>query len=102
VCKKASMAKAGKGKSGGVRIIYYFKKHDDEIWLLTIYSKSKIDNIPAHLLRQIAERSKMSNRDIGQEILEAFVMSKLIRQARKICAPIRSRNQHPHRLFVQG
>jgi hypothetical protein len=31
----------GKGKSGGVRVIYYFKKQDDEICLLTIYSKSE-------------------------------------------------------------
>jgi mRNA-degrading endonuclease RelE of RelBE toxin-antitoxin system len=26
---------SGKGKSGGVRVIYYFKRLDDEIWLLT-------------------------------------------------------------------
>lgn len=47
-----------KGKSGGVRIIYYFKKKDDEIWLLTIYSKNEIENIPAHILRQLAEELK--------------------------------------------
>ena len=41
--------------SGGVRVIHYFKKQDDEIWLLTIYSKSKAESIPAHLLRQIAK-----------------------------------------------
>ena len=46
---------AGKGKSGGVRVIYYFKKHDDEIWLLTIYSKNEVENIPIHVLRQIAK-----------------------------------------------
>jgi len=44
-----------KGKSGGVRVIYYFKKQDDEIWLLTIYSKNEVENIPAHVLRQIAK-----------------------------------------------
>jgi hypothetical protein len=49
---------AGRGKSGGVRIIYYFKKRDDEIWLLTIYSKSETENIPAHILRQISEEIK--------------------------------------------
>jgi hypothetical protein len=47
-----------KGKSGGVRIIYYFKKKDDEIWLLTIYSKNETENIPAHILRQLAEELK--------------------------------------------
>ena len=49
---------AGKGKSGGVRIIYYFKKRHDEIWLLTIYSKSETGNIPTHVLRKIAEEIK--------------------------------------------
>ena len=53
--RKVRQAMAGKGKSGGVRVIYYFKKQDDEIWLLTIYSKSEIENIPAHVLRQIAK-----------------------------------------------
>jgi len=34
---------------------FVFKKKDDEIWLLTIYSKSETENIPAHILRKIAE-----------------------------------------------
>ena len=53
--RKIRWAIAGKGKSGGIRIIYYFKRKDDEIWLLTIYSKSEIENIPSHILRQIAK-----------------------------------------------
>ena len=36
-------------------VIYYFKKQDDEIWLLAIYSKSEVESIPAHVLRQIAK-----------------------------------------------
>jgi mRNA-degrading endonuclease RelE of RelBE toxin-antitoxin system len=52
---KVRWALPGKGKSGGVRVIYYFKRRDDEIWLLTIYSKSEVENIPAHVLRQIAK-----------------------------------------------
>lgn len=51
-------AVSGKGKSGGVRIIYYFKKQNDEIWLLTIYSKGERDNIPTHILRKIAKEIK--------------------------------------------
>lgn len=46
---------SGKGKSGGIRVIYYFKKKDDEIWLLTIYSKNEVENIPPNILRQIAK-----------------------------------------------
>jgi mRNA-degrading endonuclease RelE of RelBE toxin-antitoxin system len=53
--RKVRWAIAGKGKSSGVRVIYYFKKQDDEIWLLTIYSKSEVKTIPAHVLRQIAK-----------------------------------------------
>ena len=53
--RKVRWAMSGRGKSGGVRVIYYFKKHDDEIWLLTIYSKNEVENIPAHVLRQIAK-----------------------------------------------
>ena len=56
--RKIRWAMAGKGKSGGVRVIYYFKRQDDEIWLLTIYSKSKTENIPAHILREIAKEIK--------------------------------------------
>jgi len=41
-----------------VRVIYYFKKHENEIWMLTIYGKSEVENIPAHILRQIAEEVK--------------------------------------------
>ncbi|NLF52214.1 MAG: transcriptional regulator [Leptolinea sp.] len=44
----------GKGKRGGVRVIYYFKKSEKEIWLLTIYQKNEIESIPAHVLRLIA------------------------------------------------
>jgi hypothetical protein len=36
-------------------VIYYFKRQDGEIWLLTIYSKSETENIPADVLRQIAK-----------------------------------------------
>ena len=40
--RKVRWAMSGKGKSGGVRVIYYFKRQDDEIWLLTIYSKNEV------------------------------------------------------------
>ena len=53
--RKVRWAMSGKGKSGGVRVIYYFKRQDDEIWLLTIYSKNEVENIPAHVLRQVAK-----------------------------------------------
>ena len=45
----------GKGKRGGARIIYFYQESDSEIWLLTIYAKNDIANIPAHILRKIAQ-----------------------------------------------
>ncbi len=56
--RKLRWAIAGKGKRGGVRVIYYYKKRDNEVWMLTIYGKSQVENIPAHALRQIAEELK--------------------------------------------
>lgn len=56
--RKLRWAIAGRGKRGGARVIYYYKRQDSEIWLLTIYSKSETENIPAHILRQIAEEIK--------------------------------------------
>ena len=53
--RKVRWASKGKGKSGGVRIVYYWKKPDHEIWMLTVYSKSERSTISGHLLKQIAE-----------------------------------------------
>jgi hypothetical protein len=41
------------GKRGGVRVIYYVRFAPDEFWMLAIYSKSKQENIPAHILKQL-------------------------------------------------
>ncbi|WP_257282030.1 MULTISPECIES: type II toxin-antitoxin system RelE/ParE family toxin [unclassified Endozoicomonas] len=53
--RKVRWAPEGKGKSGGVRVIYYWKKSDHEIWMLTIYSKSEQATVPGHILKKIAE-----------------------------------------------
>jgi mRNA-degrading endonuclease RelE of RelBE toxin-antitoxin system len=42
-----------RGKRGGVRIIYYYKLLEDQIWLLTIYAKNEAENIPLGILRKI-------------------------------------------------
>jgi len=56
--RKIRWAIKGKGKSGGIRVIYYWKVSDNEIWLLTVYGKSERESIPAHILKQIAEEIK--------------------------------------------
>ena len=45
----------GRGKRGGYRIIYFVKAAPGIIWMLTMYPKNMIDNIPAHVLKQIRE-----------------------------------------------
>ncbi len=56
--RKIRWAIKGKGKSGGIRVIYFWKATDDEIWLLTVYGKSERESIPGHILKQIAKEIK--------------------------------------------
>lgn len=51
--RKLRWAAPGRGKRGGYRIIYYVKRANGVIWMLTMYPKSVSENIPAHILRQI-------------------------------------------------
>ena len=47
-----------RGKSGGLRLIYYWKKEFQQIFLLVIYSKSKKDNLSSAetaLLRKLVK-----------------------------------------------
>lgn len=53
--RKVRWSVKGRGKRGGVRVIYYFKKQNDEIWFLTIYQKNEMENISSHVLKQIAK-----------------------------------------------
>ena len=48
-------APKSKGKSGGIRVMYYWIKSVEEIWLLTLYSKSERATIPGDVLKKIAE-----------------------------------------------
>jgi len=50
---------AGRGKSGGVRVIYYWVAADDQLRMLYVYPKSKQENLtPVQLaaLKKIVER----------------------------------------------
>ncbi|MFI3310685.1 type II toxin-antitoxin system RelE/ParE family toxin [Ewingella allii] len=44
-CRKIRWAKAGKGKSGGVRAIYYYLCADGQIFMLLVYPKSDKDSL---------------------------------------------------------
>jgi hypothetical protein len=45
--RKLRYAVAGRGKSGGVRVIYYWRKANDQIYLLVVYPKSRKDSLSA-------------------------------------------------------
>jgi len=53
--RKMRWAGSGGGKRGGFRVIYYWRKHAGEIWMLTIYTKVKQQNAPAHILKAMKE-----------------------------------------------
>ena len=43
--RKVRFAAKGKGKSGGIRVIYYWLKDDGQIYMLLAYPKSKKDTL---------------------------------------------------------
>ena len=51
--RKVRWSMSGRGKRGGLRVIYYWANTKGEIWMLTLYPKSVRESIPAHVLRQI-------------------------------------------------
>ena len=53
--RKIRWAGSGRGKRGGLRVIYYWRRSDAEIWMLTLYAKNEAESIPAHLLKAIKE-----------------------------------------------
>ncbi|MDN5872681.1 MAG: type II toxin-antitoxin system RelE/ParE family toxin [Nitrococcus sp.] len=51
--RKVRWSRPGKGKRGGVRVIYYNQLGEGLIWLLIIYAKSRLENAPAYILRAL-------------------------------------------------
>lgn len=51
--RKVRWRGSGRGKRGGVRVIYFVRSQQGVIWMLTIYAKNVAETIPAHLLRRI-------------------------------------------------
>lgn len=56
--RKLRWSRRGTGKRGGLRVIYFVRHDPNEFWMLTIYAKTKHENIPAHILRQLLEAFK--------------------------------------------
>ena len=53
--RKVRWGVKGRGRRGGIRVIYYARTRQGQIWMLTLYAKNVAETIPAHVLRQIKE-----------------------------------------------
>ena len=53
--RKLRWGATGRGKRGGLRIIYYLRSKQGEIWLLTLYAKNVAESIPGPTLKKIKE-----------------------------------------------
>jgi len=53
--RKVRWGVKGRGKRGGIRVIYYARTRQGQIWMLTLYAKNVAETIPAHVLRRIKE-----------------------------------------------
>ena len=41
--------------AGGIRVIYFLRTRQGQIWMLTLYPKNVAESIPAHVLKQIKD-----------------------------------------------
>lgn len=54
--RKVRWARAGMGKQGGARVIYFNRLASGEVVLLLVYAKAKFDNIRPELLLKLKEK----------------------------------------------
>lgn len=54
--RKLRWSRAGMGRRGGARVIFYVRTARGDLVLVTAYTKGRIENIPAHLLRALVEK----------------------------------------------
>ncbi len=57
--RKVRWSAEGRGKSGGVRVIYYWMSADDQLYMLLAYAKNEQENltdVQVSALRKIVER----------------------------------------------
>ena len=54
--RKVRWSRAGMGKRGGARVVYFVRNTRGELMLITVYTKGRIESIPAHLLRALMEK----------------------------------------------
>lgn len=54
--RKVRWGRAGMGKRGGARVIYYTRLTSGELVLLLVYAKAKFDNLRPEFLLKLKER----------------------------------------------
>jgi len=47
--------KRGKGRRGGLRVIYYYFEAEQQIWLITLYGKNEMEELSAGQKRELRE-----------------------------------------------
>jgi len=57
--RKLRWAREGTGKSGGVRIIYYFYKEGPVLYLLTLFAKNDKENLGKKEINELAKMTDM-------------------------------------------
>ena len=53
--RKLRWAGSGRGKRGGLRIIYYWRVANQQIWMLLAYPKNEQDNLTKAEIKQLKQ-----------------------------------------------
>ena len=53
--RKLRWGASGRGKRGGIRVIYFLRSRQGQIWMLTLYAKNVAESISANVLKQIRD-----------------------------------------------
>ncbi len=53
--RKLRWRSSGRGKRGGVRVVYYARIQQGQIWVRTVYARNVSENIRGHILKRIKE-----------------------------------------------
>ena len=56
--RKMRWAGSGRGKRGGLRVIYYWRMAEGQIWMLLAYPKNEQDNLAPDQLKQLKQLVK--------------------------------------------
>ena len=59
--RKVRWSRAGSGKSGGVRVVYFNRKKLGEVVLLLIYAKANLDSISGETLKELRDAAEKAN-----------------------------------------